>query len=188
MAASAPVAGLVLAQNHHGALGAVLVLALIEGAAKRQLPAHQRLGLDEGDALGRGEVVQGVLGGQVPILFDQIPAPLPHIRAGKLRALAVAAERRSPFLPEVPTLADTLPGFNASVWFGIVAPPKTPEAIAAKLNGAIAEILRQPDVVTRFAGLAAHPVGGSLKETADFIAAERKLWSRIVAEAGIKPE
>ena len=137
---------------------------------------------------GSAPALTDLVAGHIDVMFDNIGNPLQHIKEGQVRALGVGSEKRLADLPDVPTLAETIPGFTAATWFAIVAPPRTSDAIASKLNVAIAEILRMPDVVARFASLAAVPVAGTLKETAEFLAVERKLWSRIVGEAGIKPE
>ena len=93
------------------------------------------------------------------MMCDNLGVSLPHVRSGKLKALAVASEQRVAALPDVPALAETLPGFEAVAWFGIVAPPKTPAAIAEKIAAGVREALKLPDVRKRLADLSAEPMG-----------------------------
>ena len=137
---------------------------------------------------GSAPALVDLLAGHVEMMFDNIGNPLQLIREGRVRALGVGTEKRLPYLPNVPTLSETVPGFVASTWFAIVAPPKTSPEIAARLSAAIDEILRSPDVVKRFAEFAAEPVGGTPAETSTFIKTETERWAKIVAAAGIKPE
>lgn len=130
-----------------------------------------------------------VLGGQVPVMFDAIPAVLPHIKSGKLRGLGIGTLVRSPYLPEVPTIAESgYPGFEAVGWIGIVAPAKTPEAILDKLNHEIVRMLQAPDVKERLAALAFTPVGNTRKEFAAFIESEIAKWGKAVKDSGAKAE
>ena len=122
------------------------------------------------------------------MLFVELSTALPHIRAGKLRALAVAAERRSSFLPEVPTLADTLPGFNASVWFGIVAPPKTPAALAEQISRAVAEALKLADVSKQLVDMSMEAVGGTPAEMAQYLREESRRWGAVIRQSGARAD
>src|SRR5262249_50262658 len=97
-------------------------------------------------------------------------------------------ERRMTSLPEVPTVAETLPGFVSSAWFAVVAPPKTPQGIAAKINADINEALRQPDIVKRLADLSAEPVGGTTAAAAAFMRQEVERWGAVIKATGIKLE
>ena len=135
---------------------------------------------------GSAPALTDLLAGHIDVMFDNIANPLQLIKDGKVKALAIGSERRMAELPDVPTLAETWPGFVATTWFAIVAPPRTPDAIAARLSTAITGILQAPDVRSRLADLAATPVGGTPAETAAFIARERALWAGIVAGAGVK--
>lgn len=128
-----------------------------------------------------------VLGGQVPVMFDAIPAVLPHIKSGKLRGLGIGTLVRSPFLPELPTIAESgYPGFEAVGWIGIVAPAKTPEAILDKLNREIVRMLQTLEVKERLATLAFTPVGNTRKEFAAFIKSEIAKWGKAVKDSGAK--
>jgi tripartite-type tricarboxylate transporter receptor subunit TctC len=137
---------------------------------------------------GSAPALVALLGGQVDMLFVELSTALPHIRAGKLRALAVAAERRSPFLPEVPTLADTLPGFNASVWFGIVAPPKTPAALAEQISRAVAEALKLADVSKQLVDMSMEAVGGTPAEMAQYLREESRRWGAVIRQSGARAD
>jgi tripartite-type tricarboxylate transporter receptor subunit TctC len=130
-----------------------------------------------------------VMTGQVPVMFDAIPAVLPHVKSGKLRGLGIGTLKRSSFLPELPTIAESgYPGFEAVGWIGIVAPAKTPAAILDKLNAEIVRMLQQPDVKQRLDALAFTPVGGTRAEFAAFIKSEIAKWGKAVRESGAKAD
>ena len=136
---------------------------------------------------GTAPALTDLLAGQVEVMFDNLGVSLPHVRSGKLKALAVGSEKRVSTLPNVPTVAEAgLPGFVAVTWFGVVAPPKTPPEIATKLSGAIAEALRSPDVQKRLADLSAEPVGSSPADMASFMKDEVLRWRRVIGSAGVK--
>jgi len=121
-------------------------------------------------------------------MFDNLGVSLPQVKSGKLKALAVASSKRVPSLPDVPTVAETLPGFDAVTWFGIVGPPRTPPAIADKVAAGVAESLRNPDVLRRLGDLSADPLGMSPAETAAFMKQETERWGAVVRSAGVKVE
>jgi tripartite-type tricarboxylate transporter receptor subunit TctC len=130
-----------------------------------------------------------LLGGNIPLMFDAIPAVLPHVKAGRLRGLGIATLARSQFLPELPTIAESgYPGFEAVGWIGIVAPAKTPDAVLDKLNREIVRILQAPDVKERLAQLAFTPVGNTRKDYAAFIKAEIAKWGKAVHDSGAKAD
>jgi tripartite-type tricarboxylate transporter receptor subunit TctC len=138
---------------------------------------------------GSAPMVMDVLSGQVDFGIDNIPSSLPHIKAGKLRALAVTSAKRTPLLPDVPTLAEAgMPGIEAAAWHGVLAPAGTPPAIVAKLNAEIVKILRSPEMTKRLADLGLDPIGSSPQQFADFIASENVKWARIVKASGAKLE
>jgi tripartite-type tricarboxylate transporter receptor subunit TctC len=123
----------------------------------------------------------------VQMIFETTAILLPHIEAGKLRPLAMAAEVRSPLLPEVPTTVESgYPKLLASFWSGLLAPAGTPTSIIDKLNGAVNEILRSKEAQTGLARLSAEARIGSPQEFAAFMAAEAPRWAAIAAETGIK--
>jgi tripartite-type tricarboxylate transporter receptor subunit TctC len=137
---------------------------------------------------GSAPALTDVLAGHIDMMFDNIGNPLQHIKDGRVRALGIGSEQRLAALPDVPTLSESVPGFAATTWFAIVAPPKTPPQIAAKLSAAIAEILKSPDVAKRLDDMSTTPGGGTPAETAAFFQQERERWRRVIAATGIKME
>jgi tripartite-type tricarboxylate transporter receptor subunit TctC len=137
---------------------------------------------------GTAPALTDLLAGQVDMMCDNLGVSLPHVRAGKLKALAVASRQRFPGLPNVPTLAETLPGFESVAWFGIVAPPRTPAAIVDKVASGVQEALRLPDVQKRLADLSAEPMGLGPAETAAFMRQEVERWGAVIRAAGVKLE
>jgi tripartite-type tricarboxylate transporter receptor subunit TctC len=136
---------------------------------------------------GAGRSVTDVVAGQVQMIFETTAILLPHVESGKLRALAVAAEARSPLLPGVPTTAENgYPKLTASFWSGVLAPAGTPAAIVAKLNGAINEILKSKEAQDGLARLSAEARIGSPQDFAAFIASETPRWAAIANETGVK--
>ena len=134
-----------------------------------------------------GRSVTDVVAGQVQMIFETTAILLPHIESGKLRALAVAAEARSPLLPGVPTTAENgYPKLTAAFWSGVLAPAGTPAAIVAKLNGAINEILKSKEAQDGLARLSAEARIGSPQDFAAFIASETPRWAAIANETGVK--
>jgi tripartite-type tricarboxylate transporter receptor subunit TctC len=135
---------------------------------------------------GTAPALADLLGGQVEMMCDNLGVSLPHVRSGKLKALGVASARRVKALPDVPALAETLPGFEAVAWFGIVAPPKTPAGIADKVSAAVADALKLPDVQKRLQDLSAEPMGLSPAETAAYMKQETRRWAEVIRSAGVK--
>jgi tripartite-type tricarboxylate transporter receptor subunit TctC len=137
---------------------------------------------------GSAPALADLLGGQVDMMFDNLGVSLAHVKSGKLRALAVASPRRFRSLPDVPALAETLPGFESVAWFGIVGPPKTPAAVAQKVAAGVEAALRNPDVLRRLSELSADPLGMSPAETAAFMKQETERWGAVIRSAGVKLE
>jgi tripartite-type tricarboxylate transporter receptor subunit TctC len=135
---------------------------------------------------GTAPALSDLVAGQVDMMCDNLGVSLPHVRSGRLVALAVASRMRSRSLPDVPTLAETLPGFEAMAWFGVVAPPKTSSAIAEKVAAGVREALKNPDVLKRLHELSAEPMGLSPAETAAFMTQETERWGRVIRSAGVK--
>ncbi|HEY6820679.1 MAG TPA: tripartite tricarboxylate transporter substrate-binding protein [Burkholderiales bacterium] len=136
---------------------------------------------------GAGPALSGAVAGQVQLLYDNLPSSLPQIKAGKLRAIAVAAPARLASLPEVPTFAEAgMPVMNEGSWFGLVAPAGLPAAVTEKLHSALVEALKQPDVVTRLESGSAVPVGNSPDAFRAVVAQSLENGRRIVREAGLK--
>ncbi|HLB13416.1 MAG TPA: tripartite tricarboxylate transporter substrate binding protein [Burkholderiales bacterium] len=135
---------------------------------------------------GTAPALVDLLGGQVDLMFDNLGVSLPHVRSGKLKALAVGSERRFAGLPDVPAMAEVLPGFVSIAWFGVVAPPKTSPAVAEKLSAAIAEALKLPDVAKRLESLSAVPMGSTPAAMAAFMKEETERYRGIIRAAGVK--
>jgi tripartite-type tricarboxylate transporter receptor subunit TctC len=125
-----------------------------------------------------------LLGGQVDFNFDNLATAAPNIRSGKLKAIAVTTLARSPALPEVPPMADTLKGFAIDTWWGLVAPAATPKDVVARLNQAFVAALNTPETKTRFAALLAEPVATSPEAFGAFMAAERAKYEPVVKASG----
>ena len=136
---------------------------------------------------GSAPALTDLIGGQVQLMFDNLPSSMPHIKAGRLRALAVTSLKRSAALPDVPTIAESaLPGFDASSWFALFAPAGTPKEIVAKLNSELNAILQLPDVREKFAAQGAEPTEFNPEQFAAFTHAELTKWARVVKESGAK--
>jgi tripartite-type tricarboxylate transporter receptor subunit TctC len=134
---------------------------------------------------GSAPALQGLLAGDTDLMFDNLGVSLPLVEAGKLRLLAVASAQRMPSLPDVPTLAETLPGFEAVAWYGIVAPPQTPKHIVEKINADVNEALRQPELQDRLKKLSAQAFGGSVERTAGYLQEEVERWGGVIKAAGV---
>ena len=138
---------------------------------------------------GSSPAVADLVGGQVQVMYDTVASALAHIRAGKLRPLAVATATRAPALPEVPTIAESaLPGFEVTTWFGALAPARTPKDIIAKLNAEMVRILAMPDVKKRLFDAGAEPVGNTSEQMAAQIKRETEEFGKIVRLAKITAE
>ena len=135
---------------------------------------------------GSAPALQGLLAGEVDLMFDNLGVSLPLVEAGKLRLLAVASANRLPTLPNVPTIAETLPGFEAVAWYGIVAPPNTPKSIIEKVNTDVNEALRQPEVQDHLKKLSAEIFGGSVERTSKYMREEVARWGNVIKAADIK--
>lgn len=135
---------------------------------------------------GSGPLATDLLGGQVTMSFDTVTPVLQHIKAGKLRALAVTTARRSSALPDVPTLEEAgLKGFNIGTWFGVLAPAATPRDILARLNTEMVKVIQSPDFRRRMAEIGAEPIGNSADEMAAQIKSETEKFARLVKDANV---
>src|SRR5215475_8298149 len=137
---------------------------------------------------GTAPALNDLVAGNVDIMFDNLGVSLPLVKGDKLRLLAVASAKRMASLPDLPTLAETLPGFESEAFFSVVAPPKTPRSIVDKINADINEALRQPELAPRFAALSAEIVGGTPQETADYMRAQIERWNKVIKAANVKLE
>jgi tripartite-type tricarboxylate transporter receptor subunit TctC len=137
---------------------------------------------------GSGPAVRDLIGGTMDVMYDNLPSAMPHIQAGSLKAFAVTSAMRSQALPDIPTVAEAanLPGFEASSWFGMLAPAGTPPEIVSRLQVEIAKALKLPEINTRLAGLGAIPSGNSPQEFASLIDSEIAKWAPVVKAAGAK--
>jgi len=134
---------------------------------------------------GSAPAVSDLIGGQIDIMFDNMPSAIQHVRAGKLVPLAVTTAKRSPELPDVPTIAEAgVPGYEATSWFGMLAPAATPAPIVARLNTALVKVLAQPEVRKKLAEQGAVPYSEKPEQFAAFIRAETAKWSKVVKESG----
>jgi len=134
---------------------------------------------------GSAPAVNDLLGGHIAIMFDNMPSAIGHVKAGKLRPLAVTTPKRSPALPDVPTIAEAgLPGYEATSWFGLLAPGKTPAPVMAKLNAAILKALADPEVKNKMAEQGAEAYGETPQQFAAFIQSETVKWGKIVKQSG----
>lgn len=137
---------------------------------------------------GTGPGLAALLAGEVDIMFDNLGVTVPQIRAGKLRALAVASGKRVAALPDVPAMAEFYPGFLSIAWFCVAAPPKTPMPIAEKLSAAIVEALKSPDVAKRLANLSAEPIASTPAGMAAIMKEDTERWRNAIRAAGVKAE
>jgi tripartite-type tricarboxylate transporter receptor subunit TctC len=138
---------------------------------------------------GSAPAVTDLIGGQVDVMFDNVPNVLQQVKAGKLRGLAVSSKERSPFVKELPTVAESgVPGFDVSVWFGIVAPARTPQSVVSQLNAEISHFLKLPDVVQLFHGQGVEPLAGTSDEFASHLRAQMSKWGKVVEATGARPE
>src|SRR5262245_23901523 len=137
---------------------------------------------------GAGPALVDLIGGQVHVLFDNLPSSIGHIRNGKLRPLAVTSEQREPSLPGVPTVAETVPGYEATAWFGIGMPKGTPREIIDKVNAEVNRALADPKMRERLAEMGGRPIAGTPDDFGRVIAAETAKWEKVVISSGAKVE
>ncbi len=133
---------------------------------------------------GSNPALIDMISGQVQVLFDNMPSSISHIKAGKLRALAVTTEKRSDALPDVPVLADTVPGYEASAWFGMGAPKNTPPEVIAILNRHINDALKDPKIKAKLDELGGSTMGGTPEDFGKIIASETEKWKKVVEFSG----
>lgn len=152
---------------------------------------RQRLGLDMVHVPYKsgGPAITDVMGGQVDFMFSTVTASSPYIASGKLRGLVASSPRRSPKLPDVPTVAETvIPGYEVYEWHGMFMPAGTPEAVASKVQAIVVDVLNDEEVKKRLNELGAEPVGSSPAQFADYLRKESAKWSEVVRKGNIKPD
>jgi tripartite-type tricarboxylate transporter receptor subunit TctC len=137
---------------------------------------------------GAGPAITDLIGGQVDVLFDNMPSIVAHIRGGAVRALGVTSAQRSPALPDVPAVAETVPGYEASAWFGAAAPKGTPPAVIARLNREINAVLADPAMKAKLADLGGVPIPGTPEQFWALHRMETEKWAKIVQFSGAKAE
>ena len=137
---------------------------------------------------GSSQAMVDLLGGQIPMMFENLPGAAPQVRAGKLRLLAVTSAKRSPAFPDTPAVSETIPGFEVVAWFALFAPAGTPAAIVQRMNTESDRILQQADVREKIAQAGSEPVGGTPEAFARFLADDIAKWRRVIPAAGIKPQ
>jgi len=139
---------------------------------------------------GSGAALPDVIGGHVPFMIDNLGSAMPHIRGGKLKAIAHTGTQRVEMLPGIPAIADTpgLAGYETSNWFGFLAPAKMPAALSERIHAELVRVIRRPDIVERFAKDGVEAVGNTRADFAAFLKGEMVKWGRVVKERGIKVE
>jgi tripartite-type tricarboxylate transporter receptor subunit TctC len=138
---------------------------------------------------GDAQAIVDLLGGHAPVKFDNLSTSLPHVRAGKLRALGVTSPSRTPLMPDVPAISETVPGFQASIFNGMMAPAATPPEILARVHAEIVKFVQSPEIRARFANQGVElQASASPEEFTAFIKTEYARWAKVMEDAGIKPE
>jgi len=137
---------------------------------------------------GRQFAIPDLVGGQIQLMFDNMPSALPMVKDGKIRALAQTTAKRSPAAPDVPTVAETVPGFEASTWFAVFAPAGTPRDVVMRINAEMQRVFKLPDVIDKLKALGLELQVGSPEELARYQAAEIVKWAKVVKDSGAKAE
>jgi tripartite-type tricarboxylate transporter receptor subunit TctC len=137
---------------------------------------------------GAGPALTDLIAGQVHVIFDNLPSSSPFIKAGRIRALAVTSAKRDPSLPDVPTVGDTVPGYEATAWFGLGMPKGTPKEIVEKVNAEVNRALADPKMRERLAELGGTPIGGTPEDFGNVIRSETEKWAKVVNASGAKVE
>jgi tripartite-type tricarboxylate transporter receptor subunit TctC len=135
---------------------------------------------------GSAPALTDLAAGNVDLMFDNLGVSLALVKGGQLKLLGVATPKRMNALPDVPTIAETLPGFESAAWFAIVGPPKTPPAVVDKINASVNEALRDHDVRERLAQLSAEPIGGTPQAMAAYMREEVERWAKVIKAANVK--
>jgi tripartite-type tricarboxylate transporter receptor subunit TctC len=138
---------------------------------------------------GVAQALPEIMAGRLQLAFNTIPAFLPHVKAGRLKAFVITANKRSPLLPQVPACTEVgMPGLDASAWHAVVAPAGTPQEAIRKLQQTLAKTLALPEVREQLAAQGAEPVGSSPEDFGKFLRAESDKWARVIKSAGVKAE
>jgi len=201
---SAPVVFVVAANSRYASLGDLLAAAKRDpGGVTFASPGNGTVSHLVGELLqraagvklthvpykGASQALTDTLGGQVQSFMSSVPSALSQIKGGRLRAIAVTSAKRSPELPDAPTIAESgYGGFEANTWYGLLAPAGTPAPVIARLNAEVNRALRTPEVRERLASEGGEPLGGSPEQFASFLKAEHAKWGRVVRESGARAE
>jgi tripartite-type tricarboxylate transporter receptor subunit TctC len=138
---------------------------------------------------GTQQSIPDLMSGQVAILFDNIMTAMPNVKAGKVKALGISSPKRSSLVPDLPTVAEAgLPGFQSLVWFGLLGPANTPKAVVERMNAEMNKALLLPDIQARFVQMGFEPAGGTSADFAQTIDRDAQKWSKVIKDAGVKPE
>ena len=137
---------------------------------------------------GTAPAVNELIGGHIPLMVSSMIATLPQVRAGKLRIIALTTAKRSKSIPEVPTIAESLPGYDATLWYGVLAPARTPEAIVRRMNAELGTTLRNADVVEKLSTQAVEAHHTTPEQFATLIRTELGKWSKVIRESGVKAD
>ncbi|HUG59049.1 MAG TPA: tripartite tricarboxylate transporter substrate binding protein [Candidimonas sp.] len=138
---------------------------------------------------GGAQAMQDVLAGQVSMLFDQVPAVLPHVKSGKVRALGVTTTTRSSGAPDIPTIAESgLPGYDVNVWFGFLAPHGTPKAVISKINAEMTKVLNDAEFRQKMVSMGVDPMPSTPEKFSEFLREQTEVWSKVVKDSGAKLE
>ena len=134
------------------------------------------------------QVIDAVVAGRLALMFGTSPTTLPHVRSGRLRAIGIGGPRRAARLPDVPTVAETLPGYDIGTWHGVLAPAGTPRPVVEAVNAALRRVLQDADLQKRFAENGYDVIGSTPEEAAKFMAGEHAKYAKLVKQLGLKPE
>jgi len=137
---------------------------------------------------GSGPALPALIAGEVHVMFDNLPSSMPHIKSGRLHALGVTSAQREPSLPDVPTVAETVKGYEATAWFGIGMPKGSPREAIEKINATVNAALADPGMLKRYADLGGRPIGGTPEDFGRVIKAETDKWAKVVISSGAKAE
>jgi tripartite-type tricarboxylate transporter receptor subunit TctC len=135
---------------------------------------------------GSAPAIADLIAGHVNMMFDNLASAWPYVKQGQLRALGVTSIKRDELAPGVPAIAETLSGYDASSWAGLLAPAKTPPAVVAKISAAVQKAIRMPDVAEKFKAQGATPVGDSSEQFAAYLKSDIEKWRAVVQKAGVK--
>jgi tripartite-type tricarboxylate transporter receptor subunit TctC len=137
---------------------------------------------------GTALAIPDLVSGKLDVLFDSLPSGLPHVKEGRLRALGITSLKRSPLLPDLPAIAETVPGFESNTWFGVYGPKGMPAELVARVNQGLNQALQEADVKDRLARLGIEPVSGTPQQFAAMVENDRAKWKKIIQERKITPE